>query len=411
MRRMIAFQGADGEVTLWRPSTLRQLGLQEAHLEAALCANPELLCLESRSTGVYGPFVVFNRLLLPTPQGRTIEPDIVLLAASGDVIMVEVKRFGNRELEDRRVIAQAIDYVSSISALDLEGLARLFGGGDGADWISLVMQHFPRAEDVEDLAKTLEHNAADGNVHIVVACDKVPHGVREQARSVSAQSHLGFSLDIIEVAPYVQEDSAEEGIMFVPHVELSTEIISRTAVTVRLEGAGSHTVTVESPSARGGGTNPPDAAKRYWTDQEVEDAVLASDDPAVHELFRFAREEGVPGRIQSSSRRASPAFGYYVAIRKASGGIGAYQLFTWVQTRSKLSVYMSWENAEVPPGVSKRYKDDLRAVFGAVIDRPEPNIPLTEVGDKLEEFKAAIRRFQVAVGPTQEAQSPAASLG
>jgi uncharacterized caspase-like protein len=139
--------------------------------------------------------------------------------------------------------------------------------------------------------------------------------------------------------------------------------------------------------------------RRYWTDQEIEDAVLANDDPTVHELFRFANEEGVKGRIQSSGPKASAAFGFYMAIPRADGRVGAKQVFTWVETRRKLIVYTNWETAALPTDVLETYKNDLRAVFGAVIDKPEPNIPIAEVGENLEAFEAAIRRLQVAVRP------------
>ncbi len=102
MKSTIAVQGPEGAVALWEPATLRQLGKDEAYLEAALSATPQLLCLESKRTGIYGPFAVFNQVELETPQGRTIYPDIALLAASGDVVIVEVKLFDNPELRDRR---------------------------------------------------------------------------------------------------------------------------------------------------------------------------------------------------------------------------------------------------------------------------------------------------------------------
>jgi hypothetical protein len=142
MRMTIAVERPDGKTTLWQPTTLRQLGKQEDFLEAALSRTPELLGLESRRTGIYGPFAIFNQLQLGNPQGRTISPDIALLAASGDVVIVEVKLFGNPELGDRRVIAQAIDYVASLSALDEQGMARLFGGGAVAQWSNLVRERF-----------------------------------------------------------------------------------------------------------------------------------------------------------------------------------------------------------------------------------------------------------------------------
>ncbi len=51
MKATIAVQGPEGAIALWEPATLRQLGKDEAYLEAALSATPQLLCLESFSQG------------------------------------------------------------------------------------------------------------------------------------------------------------------------------------------------------------------------------------------------------------------------------------------------------------------------------------------------------------------------
>ena len=214
MGMTIALQGPDGTTALWEPTSLDQLGKHEDYLEQALSRTPELLCLETRRTGIYGPFAVFNQLELETPRGAQDYPDITLLAASGDVIIVEVKLFANPELRDRRVIAQVIDYVSSLSALSEAAMARLFNGGRDAEWATLIAGLFPAERDPDELAAALLGNAREGNVHIVVACDKALKGVYEAARSVSAQSHLGFSLDVVEVSPFVPKDGPADRIMF-----------------------------------------------------------------------------------------------------------------------------------------------------------------------------------------------------
>src|SRR5688572_23418723 len=109
-----------------RPTTLDRLGKNEKFLEDVLAAHPELLGLQSRRSGIRGPYAAFQQLSLPTPSGRVISPDIVLLASSGHVIVVEVKLSINPELRDRNVIAQIIDYASSFAVLNDEALLRLF---------------------------------------------------------------------------------------------------------------------------------------------------------------------------------------------------------------------------------------------------------------------------------------------
>ena len=127
MRTTIAFKGADGSAARWRPTTLDLLGKNEAYLEAVLAEMPELFLLEATLRRISRPHVVYRQLRFSGPQERAVRPDIVLLAASGDVVIVEVKLFANQELQDRRVIAQAIDYPASLFSLSETVVQPWFG--------------------------------------------------------------------------------------------------------------------------------------------------------------------------------------------------------------------------------------------------------------------------------------------
>jgi len=239
--------------------------------------------------------------------------------------------------------------------------------------------------------------------------------VFELARSVSAQSHLGFSLDVVEVTPFVPKDGPADAIMYVPNVRLSTEIVARTAVTVTYPvDATSPVVNVattsveeieENLAAAQAGTRRSSA--RIWTDQEVEDAVLASDNPTVHELYRFAKEEGYGGRIQSNSPRVSAAFGFYMHVRRHGGSDDPMQFFNYVDGARKLVVYVKWLPETVPEAVLAEYKSDLKAALGSAfdVDALEPNVLLTAIGDNLEAFKDAVRKLQRRIDPGAAAGS------
>ena len=417
VRLTIAVRGTEGRTTLWKPTTLDQIGRREADLEAALSETPELLCLESRRTGIYGPFAVFNQVALPTPLGREIYPDIVLLTASGDVVIVEVKLFANPEIRDRSVIAQIIDYASSISALDEAGLVRLFGG-DESEWHDFVRRYFPNEDDPEELAETLRSNAAAGNVHIVIACDKAPMGAYDLARSVSSQSHLGFALDVLEVTPFVPVDGPPDSVMFVPNVRLSTEIVARTAVSVQVDSSTQQpVVSVETTSveeieenlaatARGGSRR---NTGRMWSDREIEDVFVGSDDPTVRDLFLFAKQEGFNGRFQSDGPKISPAFGFYLRVRRPDGSEGGSQVFNCTDDGGNaILVYLNnWPASAVSREDLEAFKGDLRAVFGSAVNVnvKDVKIPLPLLAENVDAFKDVIRRMQGRVDPGRPAGS------
>jgi hypothetical protein len=403
----IALQGDSGETRLWKPTTLAQLGLREIDFEGVLARTPQLLCLEGRDSGIWGPFAVFTQLPLGTPLGRDVNPDITLLTGSGDVVIVEVKRFGNAELKGRQVIAQAVDYASSISALDEMQLARLFNGGEPAHWVDVVRRHFSNENDVEDLAASLLRRASRGEVHVVVACDKVPFGLREMARSISAQSALSFSLQVVEVTPFVPQDGEAESVMFVPAVRLETEVVAKTVITVQTpEGVPLPNVTIETTrideiEENLNAVTQEKPRKRSRTDQELEGEVLASDDPTVRDLYHFAKSEGYGGLIQSNSPKVSPTFGFYMHVRLPNGGEGPQQCFYCPLGWNRVVIFIKWDPVTIPPDVLEEFKSDLREVLGDAFNPKalEANVPLDAIGENLDAFKDVIRRLQRRVDP------------
>ncbi|NLH50667.1 MAG: hypothetical protein GX444_18990 [Myxococcales bacterium] len=223
-------------VECWRPATLDQLGKKEDFLEEILFQEPRLLDLESLESGIQGPYRGFRQISFQTPQGRSIRPDIVFLTAGGQAIVVEVKRGSNPELRDRQVIAQVVDYAGSFARLDEEELLRLFRDANGpagaaASWPEWIAGQFPDALDAEELARLLLARFHDGELHLCIACDKAPPGIRELVEGVASQSALGFDLSLVEVQPYVSDRSPDD-ILFLPTIQTRTEIVSRTAVTV-----------------------------------------------------------------------------------------------------------------------------------------------------------------------------------
>lgn len=223
----------NNETEVWLPTTLHQLNKQEDFLEEMIAENPKLLKLESRFTGIRGPFAVFRQITFETPQGRVIKPDIVLFAASGHVIIVEVKRSVNPELKDRRVIAQIVDYAASFSAMSEKEIAALFEQSSNEMlWSQIIQNHFSSEDNCDELAEILMNRFLSGELNLVIACDKAPTGLDELIKGVTTQSALGFKIDLVEITPYICQHTEDSGIIFASRTHLTTEIVARTAVTV-----------------------------------------------------------------------------------------------------------------------------------------------------------------------------------
>jgi hypothetical protein len=220
----------------WQARTLRQLAKDEHFLETVIGENPQLLCLEDRRTHLRGRYLPFHQLRLQTPQGRTVYPDLVFLCESGHVAVVEVKLADNPELADRRVVAQVLDYAASMAAYEEEDLVELFGGDSSSRFVDVVRSGFPGTARPEELAEVLLERMRSAELHLVIACDGAPDGLREFVRGVTNQSAVGgFELRVVELVPHTT--AGIPGVLLLPSVPVRTEIVARTAVNITyLEG-------------------------------------------------------------------------------------------------------------------------------------------------------------------------------
>ena len=314
---VITFLRPEGGVETWRPTTLDKLGKHEDFLEENLARTPELIGLVSRRTGIHEPFVVFRQLSLDTPSGGQVYPDIVLLAASGHVIVVEVKLSVNSELRNRAVIAQIVDYASSFSALDDEQLVRVFGEDQGVNsWFDLVQALFPADPNSEELAETLRNRIAEGEINLVIACDRIPPGVPDVVRGISSQETLAFDLDLVEVRPFVREETDTTEILFVPTTRLATEIVSRTAVSVTYrQGDQQPSTNVEIVQV----AEPGERGDRKWTPGEVEEEFAKVENPVALAVLEFARQHSADGKFIPSGRRKNANIHFNVKTRDPNG--------------------------------------------------------------------------------------------
>jgi hypothetical protein len=233
---------SSGEAVVLRPTTVNSLGHSERFLENVIFNHPEVLGLCSRETGVFGPYLPFRQLVFKTLENRKVIPDIVLLSASGHLIIVEVKLAGNPELRDRRVLSQVIDYAATLSMLDEDRLTASFVNQSKYDtWTELLSASFDESEAVEAFSDLILRRCKEGEVHLVVATDFVAPGLKKGMEAIAAQKSLAFNFRLVQLRPY---KSADGGVMFVPNTNVATEIVERTVVTIRYEQEVKPTVTI-----------------------------------------------------------------------------------------------------------------------------------------------------------------------
>lgn len=387
-----------GQAVSLLATTVRDLGKPEQFLEDVIEADPFLLELESDGSGTRGPFKICRQNDLVNALERAVVPDLVILSASGHVTIVEVKLYDNPELRDRRVVAQILDYVGAFVERTEDQLLSIFSklAPSASSWEQLVATIFPDQPNVGIIADRIASRFQRGEVNCVVACDIAPPGVARFLASISRQSALPFTLSLAEITPFVRDNKNPWPVIFVSSVLLRTEIVSRTAVTVRYEEGSIEqpSVSVETTSIDEIEQNLAEATDaRSWTAQEIEDAVRATKDPIVVRLFELARTESVAGQLHSPGKKRNPVFGFYISRTDPDGNTHTKQVFNYRVGDPTLRIYLNMLITMVPENTYKQFVERLKELFPKWTERDlkEPWIPLTEIERHFEEFRGLLR--------------------
>jgi hypothetical protein len=377
------------------PRKLRSLGKDEKFLENIIAQNPELLGLESRRTGIYGPYVCYQQVSLTTPANRAINPDIVILSASGHLIVVEVKLGDNPELRNRDVIAQIIDYAASFAVLDETQLVGLFEKTiEEPTWNEFIYNKFSGEHDLAELASVMRDRIASGQINIVVACDHIHPVVAEIVRGIAIQQSTSFALDLIEVTPFVTGDASEE-LIFVPSNRLSTEIVARTTVTVAYQDLRPD-VSVETTPLHEVDANKMVATEktssRVWAPQEVEKIVRESGNELENRLLDFCKQHSQGGEFVSPAVKSNPAFGFFVIGKKLDGKKTKNMLFWYTHGWGTAYMNCSIVKQFVDEATFVEFQDRLSNCFGnrVEVSAPNPSIRDNVLATTISDFEEII---------------------
>jgi len=387
----------NGNTILLTPTTVRGLGKNEQFFEELIEKCPELLELESISTGIQKPFKIFRQNMFINAIERTIIPDITIFSASGHVIIVEVKLVDNPELRDRKVLSQVIDYAGAFVDRTDEELTMIFSGRseNGETWEQLIESFFPNQQNVETLSARILRRLQRGEVNMVVACDKAPPGLSKFISGISRQSALPFSLMLAEITPYASPDDQNLTAIFVSRATLKTEIVSRTAVTVSFEQGSNErpSVRVETtPIEEIEQTIAAGDESRLWTETEIEEAAMSSTDSVVRSLFELAKTESNAQQIMSPGKKQTATFGFYLRGIDSNGVEKTKQVFNYRIGDPTLRIYLNMLETIVSEEKYHQFVIRLKDIFPKPMGRDlrEPYIPLKEVQEHFDEFRDAI---------------------
>lgn len=200
----------------------------EDWLQELIHDHPSILPVAEIEPG-FGEVLALAREV-PCGQGMI---DNLYLTPSGDIVLVEAKLWQNSQMR-REVVAQALDYVSALTAMSYEQFeqASARGLGSGERLYDVVADH-PEALEEPDFVDAVSNNLRRGRMLVMVVGD----GIRSETEALTEllQSHAGahFTFALVEIATW---QTGDDTILAIPDVLTKTVMIERGIV--RVEGTG-----------------------------------------------------------------------------------------------------------------------------------------------------------------------------
>lgn len=154
----------------------------ERHLEEAVASFPNLLAADG------DPPLAVVRQQVSLPSAGTL--DILLVNADGLPIVVEAKLARNSQSR-REVVGQVIDYVSALTALTVDELDGLVGGGVDA---ALRLLAGASDDQFEVLWKAVGSNLRAGLARYLMVLDEIPVDLERIVRFLASRSNLDIGL-------------------------------------------------------------------------------------------------------------------------------------------------------------------------------------------------------------------------
>jgi hypothetical protein len=222
--QLFVFENRDTPRVAYERCSARDLGLAESWLRDAIFHAPELVIGPCRAAGLT------EDEWYPWQREYRVEVgpiDVLLLSSQGRVAVVETKLATNPELR-RRVLAQALDYLTHLADRFTDELPDIPSD-----------EHGQRIADPDDIRESV----AQGDMLVIIASDEIDPRVAKLSRSLLSD-HLvkQWDLALIDLALYRPLPGAPDQYVVVPHLRNLIESEPRQVVRIIVEG--------DTPSAR-----------------------------------------------------------------------------------------------------------------------------------------------------------------
>jgi hypothetical protein len=167
----------------------------EEELELILQDCPQLLCDDSGPPQEKAPGIAFVARQVNLPEAGRL--DLLFVSNDGLPIAVEVKHVRNAQAR-REILAQAVDYVSSLTAMTVDELDQLVDGRLEKALYQLTLDDITQ---FESLWRNVGTNLRAGRARLIMALDDSTPPLERIFHFLTRSSNLDIQLLIVQLYP------------------------------------------------------------------------------------------------------------------------------------------------------------------------------------------------------------------
>jgi len=266
-----------------QPVEKRERMYAEAWLQELLRKHPGILPTAEIEL-VFYPLIPIGREVV-TETGAI---DNLFISHRGYLVLVETKLWRNPEAK-REVVAQAIDYGSSVSKWNysrLNEVARAYTKSyedtqlDLLDWVE--RQYGPVEGGQHFFEETAAKNLRLGRFLTLIVGDRIRQSVVEMLNYVNRYPHLATDVALVELRCYRWKQEQDWPLLVIPSIIARTEVVERSIIQVTVQQEGMYQVDVRQEGAE----DKAGARKRVTLTEEAFWELLIEQAPGKYEAIR-----------------------------------------------------------------------------------------------------------------------------
>lgn len=234
----------DREVRLTRVWA-EDLDRYEDWLQELLFRHPALIPVDEIEPA-FGPLLPVASEL-STASGPL---DLLFINPLGHITLIETKLWRNPE-KRREVVGQIINYATELSKwsyTELVKAVKLATKSQDRDPL-LTLARGTTADGFDEAAftDTVSRNLSRGRFLLLIIGDGIHEAVEEMANYLRQSPHLGFTLNLVEMALFREADAPTDNFFVQPRVLVRTREVTRAIVEIR-RGVAGVDVNIETPA-------------------------------------------------------------------------------------------------------------------------------------------------------------------